>query len=304
MSINNRDLYHFLEIARSGQLARAAASAGLTPAAISKAVRRLESELGLRLFERTGRGMVLTAYGQVFARQAARAVEALDVAMIQAGDVRAGRAGLVRIGTTVAMLETRIAPALGALQPRRPALHARVNIAESSVVIGWLRDARLDLAVVPSYEADFDDLSEAPLAPDAFAPVVREGHPLLSRRRLSPADLAGAGWILPARSTPAATQIEKAFAVVGATMPAATIEVDLNTAWTASIVRATDLIAFMAGNPVAGFDVSGLRNLGMRALTVPRRVSLLRRAGAELSPVAEELASLLQSQARAGRRSG
>ena len=58
MPLASRDIDYFLEVARRGQLAAAATGLDVTPAALSKAVRRLEEEMGLRLFERSGQGRV------------------------------------------------------------------------------------------------------------------------------------------------------------------------------------------------------------------------------------------------------
>lgn len=127
MSLTPRDLDYFLEIARCGQLAQAATQQKVTAAAMSKAVRRLEDEVGLPLFERTGHGMMLTPFGVSFQERALRIKSEHDEALRHAGDVLAGRAGLLRIGATLAVINGFVSPALAHLQPRRPGMHVRLS---------------------------------------------------------------------------------------------------------------------------------------------------------------------------------
>lgn len=70
----DRKLTAFLAVARVGNVTQAADRIGLTQPALTKTIRRLEVELGARLFERTARGMVLTDMGELFMRHA-RAIE-------------------------------------------------------------------------------------------------------------------------------------------------------------------------------------------------------------------------------------
>lgn len=70
----DRNLTAFLAVARTGNLTLAADRIGLTQPALTKTIRRLETEIGARLFARSTRGMVLTDVGELFLRHA-RAIE-------------------------------------------------------------------------------------------------------------------------------------------------------------------------------------------------------------------------------------
>ena len=78
MKIENlADLHVLTHTARTGTLSAAARALGMTPAAASAALKRLEGQLGSRLFERSTRAMRLTAQGQILLDYAQRAFDLL-----------------------------------------------------------------------------------------------------------------------------------------------------------------------------------------------------------------------------------
>ena len=100
MNIGLRDIGYFLCVAETGSLSRAAETWEVGQPAISKAIRRLELELGLTLLERHARGARLSAAGQNFLPVAKNLHAGHGEAQRLAGEMRAQRAGLLRIGVT------------------------------------------------------------------------------------------------------------------------------------------------------------------------------------------------------------
>lgn len=292
--LSPRDLEYFLEVARRGQLVQAAAALAVTPAALSKGVRRLEDELGLPLFERSGQGMALTAFGQTFVAQAERIRQHHDEALRHAGDVRAGRAGQLRVGGTIAVLETVISPALARLQPRRPMLRATLTIASSDEVLQRTREGRLDLGVVPTYGPAPAGLEQVEIGTDALVPVARRGHPLFRKRSASPAEVAALPWVLPQAPSAARSRVEAAFAACGVPLPRAAIEVDASSSWTLPLVRSTDLVALVPRSALRARGSGDLRVLEIEALTIERTIRLFRRTGAAASPLLQEFVAELR----------
>src|SRR5689334_14936995 len=98
MKIENlSDLQVLVQTARGGTLTAAAHALGMTPAAASAALKRLESQLGARLFERSTRAMRLTPQGQTLLDYAARAFELLEEAESQVSADRGALVGTVRV---------------------------------------------------------------------------------------------------------------------------------------------------------------------------------------------------------------
>ncbi|WP_457302580.1 LysR family transcriptional regulator, partial [Phyllobacterium sp. P5_D12] len=68
--IKFRHLQTFLEVARQKSVMKAAAILHISQPAVTKTIREMESELGVAVFERDGRGIRITRYGEVFLRHA------------------------------------------------------------------------------------------------------------------------------------------------------------------------------------------------------------------------------------------
>ena len=95
------ELYHlktFLAVAELGHLTQAAERRCISQPAVSAHVKALEAELGLTLFDRTPRGMVLTADGIALCDPARAVLEAVDALGREAAARREEVAGVVRIG--------------------------------------------------------------------------------------------------------------------------------------------------------------------------------------------------------------
>src|SRR3954452_23434846 len=95
-----RQLREFVAVAEAATFTRAAASLGVVQPAVSQAVGRLESELGLVLFERSSRRVTLTSAGAALLPEARAVLSRLAQAERTAADLAAGRRGVVRLATT------------------------------------------------------------------------------------------------------------------------------------------------------------------------------------------------------------
>lgn len=87
----------FVAVADVGSFRGGAARLGLSPAAVSKAVARLEGRLGVRLFDRTSRTVSLTAEGSTYLRRCREALDALDVGLAEMGAVHEAVAGTLSV---------------------------------------------------------------------------------------------------------------------------------------------------------------------------------------------------------------
>ncbi|HQA27063.1 MAG TPA: LysR family transcriptional regulator, partial [Candidatus Competibacteraceae bacterium] len=98
MKIENiSDLRVLVHTARTGSLTAAAAAIGVTPAAASATLKRLETQLGTRLFERSTRAMRLTPQGQILLEYANRAFELVAEGESQVTADRADVVGTIRV---------------------------------------------------------------------------------------------------------------------------------------------------------------------------------------------------------------
>ncbi len=122
---------------------------------------------------------------------------------------------------------------------------------------------------------------------DRLAVVADEAHPLQRRRNLTLADLVGQQWMLPSAHVLIRQQLEAAFAELGLPPPILRVETDFGSATLFDLVRGTDILCMAAAN--GNSRIAGLHPIALRAdaLDLGRRVGVLSRAGAYLSPLAK-----------------
>ncbi len=138
----------FLTIARHRSLARAAAELEIGQATVSERLKALESEVGTPLFERQGRGVVLTPAGVAFRPHAERALEVLRQAKDSAHAASTGRGGQVSVAVTVTSGAYLFAPALVAFRREHPNVEVRVHSAHSWDAPGIILDGVAQLALI------------------------------------------------------------------------------------------------------------------------------------------------------------
>lgn len=97
-----RHLRYFLAVAKQLNFSRAALDLTISQAALSEAVRKLETELGTQLFERTNHGLRLTGAGTALRDEAGAAVDAFERALASARAAGRGEAGRLRVGFVAA----------------------------------------------------------------------------------------------------------------------------------------------------------------------------------------------------------
>ncbi len=138
----------YVAVCRQGSLSRAAAQANRAQSAVSMQMRRLEDLLGRRLFQRTGRGVVPTAEGEVFLGYATRMLALGDEAAVRLrqGDI----AGDLRIGLAEEVATATLPAAIGRLHRAHPEIRLDVAV-EHSVALGRLwAEGGLDLLIAPT----------------------------------------------------------------------------------------------------------------------------------------------------------
>jgi DNA-binding transcriptional LysR family regulator len=107
-----RNLVAFVRVARSGSFTAAAAGLGLTTAAVSKIVSRLERQLATRLFTRSTRRLALTTEGLLFLEKVEAALAQLEEAQALLLEKRKEPAGTLRLWTSVAIGKDHVLPML------------------------------------------------------------------------------------------------------------------------------------------------------------------------------------------------
>lgn len=167
-----RALTLFLAVVRAGSFSRAAVEAGLTPQAMSKAVRQLETHLNVRLLHRTTRKLSMTDEGSRLFELADPGMRMLDDAVEQVHASREAAGGTIRVAAPPSLGGTLLVPLIRDYQLVHPSarfdvllddrftdlVEARVDVgfrvgtsAERNVIARKLREVRLVICAAPAY---------------------------------------------------------------------------------------------------------------------------------------------------------
>jgi DNA-binding transcriptional LysR family regulator len=142
-----RQLRYFVAVAEELHFGRAAERLHVAQPAVSQQVGRLERELGVRLLERTSRRVVLTGDGKRLLDEARAALSAVDRVRAVAADLAAGRAGVLRVGTTHGV-GPRLFRAVARMRADVPDLALTLVDGTVAAHIAALRAGELDIALV------------------------------------------------------------------------------------------------------------------------------------------------------------
>ena len=140
-----RTLIHVAEL---GSLSKAADRLRIAQPALSRQVRMLEEELGIELFTRHGRGMVLTEQGRDVLKHAVRISSELEEIRASASDVEAPLTGQVAIGLPPTVADIISVPLVAAFGMGHPNAVLRLVSAYTGYLMDWLHRGEIDLAVL------------------------------------------------------------------------------------------------------------------------------------------------------------
>ncbi|MBC3940114.1 LysR substrate-binding domain-containing protein [Sphingomonas albertensis] len=164
---STRTLQAFVTAAQLGSLAAASARVAMSVPALSRRLAGLEKELGIRLFERVPRGVVLTTAGNSYL---AHAVAVLDRLQVAAADLQRDTS-LVRVTTIPAFATRWLLPRLPAFSARYPGIDVEVR---TSIAFERLDTGEYDFAIRLALD---HEMTTAPLLPIHLMPVWSAAHP-------------------------------------------------------------------------------------------------------------------------------
>lgn len=185
--MNLRHLRTFVAIVDAAGVARAAARLNMTQPTASRQVEALETDLGIRLFDRIGRRVQLTSEGEDLLLRGRRLLADADSLSERAHALRAGQTGLLRIGTTPQAIESLLVEFLTHYRRRHPGVDIRL-IEDGGVRLpGRLERGDVHLAIMPQGDAQFHTRLLYPVHVMAVLPVK---HRLRRRATLDVAELS------------------------------------------------------------------------------------------------------------------
>jgi DNA-binding transcriptional LysR family regulator len=149
--ITLRQFRYFVAVAESGSVAAASRMLSIAQSALTKSMLELEGELGSALFERSSKGMALTAQGHRFLASARRVIAAVaDATRLHADESRAGLAGVLAVGVTSLVAGYYLSELFSRFRRNCPAVEVYVTEDAPRFLEHLLINGELDVAIMVS----------------------------------------------------------------------------------------------------------------------------------------------------------
>lgn len=290
--IESRRLRHFLAVFELGSIGQAADKLLLTQPALSKSLRGLEEELGVRLFDRTPVGVVATVYGEALAMHA-KAIEAqLRSAEAAIGALRGAAAGHVKVGIGPSVACALLPQATVALQRLHPGIDLTVVEGLVDDLVPQLRRGQLDVIVGAWPKLADADFSTEVIVVDLLAVFARAGHPLAALGPQPLSALLAWPWALPPATQKWRQQFDAQFIDQGLSPPRSTVT-SSSASFLKALMRLGDYLSYLPSQLVAAAD--GLVALAVDAPRLSPEISMTFRERALLRAPVAELVQVLRA---------
>jgi LysR family transcriptional regulator, carnitine catabolism transcriptional activator len=288
MHVNLNKIRSFIAVAETLSFRIASERLNLSQPAVSNHIRDLEETLGLSLFKRTTRNVVLSPEGETFLIRARRVLADLDDVVNDITEQRALRRGRVNFGCVPALARSFMPAALSRFYKVYP--HVKIQIFDEFADRLYKRtlDYEVDFMVGPAapsqIELEFDHLKN-----DRYVAIVPKGHALADRKSVRLADLTSHPFILLTMPDNVRIILERAFATAGQEF--------------VPTYNATNYFT-IGGMIEAGLGITALPNMIVPAMMSPslrcvpiarpsitRKIGIMRRKNEPLTPAAQALAA-------------
>ena len=207
-----RQIAYVEAVARNANFTRAAAELHVAQPALSVAIRRLEAELGVRLFERTSRRVSLTPAGAAFLDRAARVSREVDALADEMREYAGGIRGRLRLSAWY-HVEPDLVDFMRDFIAANPLVEVTIQELRAPESLAALRAGDIDLAVVVRFPGlDLEDFGQSTLRTEPAVLVVAADDALAGEEKLNLADLFGRSFVVTLPGTGLRRLLDHAFA--------------------------------------------------------------------------------------------
>lgn len=199
-------------IARTGSVTHAAANLHMTGPAVSQQLRRIESEIGVKVVEPDGRGVRFTAKGKILAGYACQIAELMQRADndLHRDDTYVDH---LRVAAIASIIRAVLGPTLSSFWQSYPRVEVTVEDGETAGHLDRLKDGSLDLALAESWSASPlhipAGVASQRIAREELYVALSADHPLASRSSVSLHDLVDERWATCAEGSDAHTALQQ-----------------------------------------------------------------------------------------------
>ena len=265
----------FIEIARQGNMRRAANALPISQPALTARLQALEEELATPLFRRSHAGMVLTAAGRAFLPHAERALDAVRSGTSLVHELEHGVIGELALAVAPAVSAYVLPELLVRFTERHPDVRLLVRTGHSEEIVDLVAQGEVELGIVRQLR-DVRVRSH-PLYEDELVLVARPDHPFAESGTVDVSEVSRAQLILFDRTSSYFDVTNALFRVAGV-VPRGVTEVDNIEAAKRMVERGLG-VALLPGTAVAdALSAGSLREIGLAgAATIRRQIVAVER---------------------------
>ena len=286
-----RQLKAFLAIAEAKTFTAGARRVNVTQAAISMQIRQLEDEVGLSLFTRTPRRVILTEAGEYLLERARKILREHDSALAEIAEVAGAEYGRLRIGSASGTFAMNQLPGIMRhLKEKFPKSELSVTAGTSQKLIDRMMHGEIDTAFI-SLPVDNTNVTTESLFSDEIVAIAHPKHPLAKEKYISAATLAGENLILGERGGNTRRMIDEFFAAANV-KPNITMELSRQEAVTQMVEQ--NLGVGMAGGKTVAREIreGRLTSWLIEGAEIKWELGLARLRGGHFSPIGKEFVRL------------
>jgi len=291
--MNPNHLRTFLAVRRHLNYTRAAEEVFLTQPAVSRQVRQLEEELGVRLFEQIGKSLHLTDAGETLAVEAERLLGAMERTAEAVRSHRSAERGSVRIGSSTTPGFYLLPDLLGRFHRRFPNVILHYTVENSLRIEQMLVRNELDLGFVGA-PLSSEELELKPLLEDEIVCFTSPSHRLAKVHQIAPRSLEEEMWIIREKGSATRLLFEDWLSSRKGAIRKS-IELTCPEACKA-LVRAGIGISFMSVHGLrAEIRAKYLVKIPITGMSLKRPIFLARHSDKRNSPVMESFLAIVES---------
>ena len=195
-SFDLRQLRQFVAVAEEPHFGRAAERLRLAQPALSQAVQKLETEIGVPLFERTNRRVALTDAGVVLLEHARRLLADAEGALHAVQRAGRGQTGSVVVAYAGTGAFLQVPTLIRRFVEKHPSVHVDLRAMSAAAQLAALRSRQLDIGFMTRPDTNSDEILSAVVVRDALLIAIGRTHPLAAQARITLGDLKAERFII------------------------------------------------------------------------------------------------------------
>lgn len=292
--MNLHHLAVFNAIADTGSISAAAQRLHVSQPALSREIKDFEARLGVTLFERLPRGMRMTHAGEVLREYAVRLFDISRTAEAAMREIAEARMGLLSIGASNTIGTYVLPRRLAVFRRLNPDVRITMFIGNTEQISQGVADMRFTLGFIEG-PLHVSGLVAEQFQQDGLVPVVAADDELLSKKRLSIADIHGRPLLMREKGSGTRELVAGTLDANGV-QPGNVMEFGNTEALKQAAMHGGGIAWLPRISMVNELDAGTLRVLPIKRLTIQRPLSIVRRLNAHVDPTSEAFLKTLRGE--------